>query len=163
MTLADRIVVLNGGNIEQIGTPMDLYERPANKFVAGFIGSPKMNLIPGRAVRDNGAMHIEIDGRKFAVEDQTFIGEMEVGIRPEHLAVASEGLVPISGTLDLIEPLGEYVLCHVSRDSGEALIAKLPKPPGIGIGEPIELGLDLAQCHYFDTDGKRLGMPSAAP
>jgi multiple sugar transport system ATP-binding protein len=95
MTMADKIVVMNAGKVEQIGDPLELYDNPANQFVAGFIGSPAMNFLPGRTVRANGGLGVKLDdGTVLAAPDAPAVAEgrdVALGVRPEHLAVAADG------------------------------------------------------------------------
>jgi len=132
MTMADRIVVLNKGHIEQVGSPLDLYNKPQSLFVAGFIGSPKMNLIEGAEATKHKA--------------QT------VGIRPEHIDIVS-GKAPWTATILLTEHLGSDSFLHV--DAGEAgrLIVRAPGDFTGKAGDKIGLKPDLARLHRFDAAG----------
>ncbi len=135
MTMADRIVVLNKGVIEQVGSPLDLYNRPNSVFVAGFIGSPKMNLISGPAAARHDAATI--------------------GIRPEHIALVSAG-GDIQGTIALTEHLGSDSFLHVDAgDAGRLTV----RAPGDYMGKPgdaVSLAFDKARIHRFDSQGKVL-------
>jgi multiple sugar transport system ATP-binding protein len=135
MTMADRIVVLNKGIIEQVGSPLDLYNKPNSVFVAGFIGSPKMNLISGAvAVKHTAAT---------------------IGIRPEHIALLGTG-GDVQGTIVLTEHLGSDSFLHV--DAGEAGRLTV-RAPGDYLGKPgqaVSLGFDKARIHRFDSQGKVL-------
>ena len=159
MTLADRIVVLNAGRIEQAGVPLDLYERPANLFVAGFLGQPKMNFIAVRA--DEGGLRLAggavlptpaIRARPEARHPLT------LGIRPDLLVLGApdaKGAIP--GTIELVEHLGSQTLVHVRLGGGNGLVTverqgKHPLPPG----EPVGLVYDPRQAHLFGVDGARL-------
>ena len=135
MTMADRIVVLNRGVIEQVGSPLDLYNKPNSVFVAGFIGSPKMNLISGAvAARHNAAT---------------------IGIRPEHIALMPAG-GDVSGTVALTEHLGSDSFLHV--DAGEAgrLTVRAPGDDMRKPGDAVSLDFDKARIHRFDSQGKVL-------
>jgi multiple sugar transport system ATP-binding protein len=135
MTMADRIVVLNKGVIEQVGSPLELYNRPNSVFVAGFIGSPKMNLIAGPLA---------------AKYDATTIG-----IRPEHIAIVTEG-GDVQGTIVLTEHLGSDSFLHV--DAGEAGRLTV-RAPGDYEGKPgsrVALAFEAARLHRFDQQGKAL-------
>ncbi|MCX7364530.1 MAG: sn-glycerol-3-phosphate ABC transporter ATP-binding protein UgpC [Alphaproteobacteria bacterium] len=130
MTLADRIVILNHGRIEQIGTPEEVYDTPATVFVAGFIGAPPMNLLPQQDVL--------------------------MGVRPEHLVWHSGSEAPfLSGRATVVEPLGSDTL--VSLDvAGTQVIARLPPKLVRRAGEEVALAADPANIHYFDrTTGNR--------
>ncbi len=132
MTLADQIVVLNKGRIEQVGSPLDLYEHPANIFVAGFIGSPKMNLIRGAAAERRGA----------AI----------VGVRPEHLQLA-DGEGEWSGTVIVAEHLGSDTYLHVRVDGLEPLIARVTGEVKYGKGSRVDLAPEAGRLHLFDAEG----------
>ena len=135
MTMADRIVVLNKGRIEQVGSPLDLYHKPNSVFVAGFIGSPKMNLIGSAvAAKYNAAT---------------------VGIRPEHVAIVSSG-GDVSGTIALTEHLGADSFLHVDSPEAGRLIIRAPGDFGGRPGDPIALSFDAARIHRFDSQGKVL-------
>ena len=127
MTLADKIVVLRDGRIEQVGSPIDLYERPANAFVAQFIGSPKMNFFAPGDLSNNAA---KVLGRELASGHQ-------VGLRPEHMTVTDPAKAVVEGRLELIENLGEYALVHLVSPTGVEFIAKTEKPPTIEKGGTI--------------------------
>jgi multiple sugar transport system ATP-binding protein len=132
MTLADRIVVLRAGRIEQVGTPLELYNRPANRFVAGFIGAPHMNILPATF----------FPGREGSV----------IGIRPQHLERAAEG---IEARVRLVEALGSETVVHAEAQ-GQKLIAVLQGQQLLQPGEAITLGYDPANLHAFDHSGIRL-------
>ena len=144
MTLADRIVILNHGRIEQIGTPEEVYDTPATVFVAGFIGAPPMNLLPAEALPDHSAR----------------CGVL-VGVRPEHLIwhggpSSARGAPFLSGRATVVEPLGSDTL--VSLDvAGTAVIARLAPRLVRKAGEEVALSADPANIHYFDrATGARL-------
>ncbi len=137
MTLADRLVVLNAGRIEQIGTPLDVYLKPASTFVAGFIGSPAMNLIDARAVA-------YLPGTAHAGT---------VGIRPEDLIVTEDG--PIEMIVHAVEELGGQRLIH-GHTAGEPLTITLPS--AAELSDHLRLSVDPGKLHLFDKDtGKRIG------
>ena len=152
MTMADKIVVLNGGHIEQVGAPLDLYDRPANIFVAGFIGSPAMNLVPARVA--GGA--VEALGARLAANGAAGEGrEVTLGIRPEHLALAADG---IAGTVAVVEPTGSETHVVVRPEAGGAEIVGLFRERHrFRPGDAICLRPDPAQIHLFDkATGVRL-------
>ena len=136
MTLADRIVVLNGGRIMQAGSPRDLYLRPANTFVAQFIGSPRMNLIPAAALATGPA------------------GTAEVGLRPEDLRIAPDG--PIRGRVDALEYHGADLSVFVDCGPAGRVNLRAPGMVGIAEGDDVTLGFDPARAHFFDFSGQRL-------
>lgn len=150
MTLADRLVVLNGGRIEQIGAPLDVYRRPATAFVAAFIGAPAMNLVPARA--EAGQVYI---GAQILTLETPVRGAVTLGIRPEDLAPCAPG-TPGALTLkvDFIEEMGAQRLVHGQVD-GHAMICALP--PDGPVGDTLALRADAAMLHLFDAQsGARL-------
>ena len=180
MTLGDRIVVMNKGHVQQIDTPMNLYDRPRNRFVAGFIGSPGMNFVDGVLERGNGGMQFLAEPSAFTVNlPPDLVSRMEglegravtIGVRPEDVSVS-----PASGPalfigestlvhtpltaparLELVEELGNeaFVYATVGPHSITARVAPQPLP---STGEPITLAFDLGKAHFFDkTSGERVG------
>jgi ABC-type sugar transport system ATPase subunit len=163
MTLADRIVVLHDGHVEQIGTPEDVYERPATRFVAGFIGAPPMNLLPGRIVRDGDATAVELPGRArlaLAVSDGGAPArEVTAGVRPEHLEWTAPGRpAAIEAPATVVEPLGSDTLVTVDLD-GHDLHVRLPPRRVRRVGEIVRLAVAPEHVHLFDADGHRLPTP----
>ena len=144
MTLASRIVVLNGGRIEQVGAPLELYRRPANVFVAGFLGSPRMNFLPGAVLR---ATDIAADTG------------VTVGIRPEDLRLDGSGALILRGAITLLEQLGSEALAHVRLIDGnsETVIAKLAGNARVALGDVVALHADSTACHVFDAAGNAVG------
>ena len=139
MTMADRIVVLNAGRIAQVGSPLDLYHRPANRFVAGFIGSPAMNFLAPDDFATPSAMAAAC-----------------TGIRPEDLRPTTNDHALLQGTIDLCERLGEVTITHVRLHSGPVIVAKLPGDTAVSPGDAIALTADPAKLHRFDAQGQRL-------
>ncbi|MFT5799273.1 MAG: ABC-type sugar transport system ATPase subunit [Candidatus Azotimanducaceae bacterium] len=147
MTLADKIVVLRDGRIEQVGSPIDLYERPKNAFVAQFIGSPKMNFFELADLTDNAS----------ALLGRTIDPSLQVGLRPENLSPADDANAVVYGKLELVENLGEYALVHLSTATGVEFIAKTEKPPEGAKGSMIGFGIKPELAHFFDkATGLRL-------
>jgi multiple sugar transport system ATP-binding protein len=135
MTMADRIVVLNRGVIEQVGSPLELYNNPDTLFVAGFIGSPKMNILTGKAAADHGAPTI--------------------GIRPEHIDIVAEGGA-WPGRILLTEHLGADTFLHVGIDSGDKLVVRAPGDFAGKPGDAVALKPQAARIHRFDAAGKAI-------
>ena len=131
MTLATRIVVLAGGGISQVGTPLDLYERPENEFVAQFIGSPAMNILSGEVVRTGAQTVVKLDGGGSARSDvPTNADDMglkvNIGVRPEDLVKAGDAPL-FSGEVEITEALGEVTLLYFKRQGdGNQVVGKLP-------------------------------------
>ena len=154
MTLADRIVVLRDGRVEQIGAPMTLYERPESRFVAEFIGSPAMNILPARA--EEGG--VRPDGGGLAPIRPPPGGEpAELGVRPEDLrrAEADEAAL-FEGRVAMVERLGDAELVHLSLESGGSVVAKSPRGASPARGEPLRLASAPERLHLFDASGRAL-------
>ena len=160
MTLADRIVVLQAGRIEQVGTPLEIYRHPVNLFVAGFMGSPPMNMLPGRIIdADSTAVRVMLPGNvtisvaasstSIAVDDP-----VTLGVRPEGLCQDSTG--SLSGTTSLVERLGSISLIHVDLDHGGRVIAQVGANEDVRPRQRIALAIDPAHCHVFDHSGRAL-------
>jgi multiple sugar transport system ATP-binding protein len=137
MTLADRIVVLNAGRVEQAGRPIDLYNRPANRFVAGFIGSPTMNFVAGVAA-----------GR---------FGAHEIGVRPEHLRVVN-GDAPWRGAIDHAEHLGSDTYLYVDVPGAGLMTARLAGEAPYAPGDAVALAPQDGKVHRFDASGAAMGL-----
>ena len=152
MTLADHIVVMNQGEIEQVGKPLDLYYKPANLFVAGFIGSPAMNFFPAQAA---GA---RLDGPAFAGFDWSGApsGALTLGVRPEHLHFRGDGAFALTATVELVERLGEISYAHARTRDGRPVIAELRGRDAPAIGDQVSFGADARDLHLFDADGRRV-------
>ena len=163
MTMADRIVVLRAGSVEQIGTPLDLYNRPDNRFVAGFIGSPQMNFLSGRiaTIRDEGA-RIALDAAPHAASDaalpvrvSTATVEQRVllGIRPEHVTIgaAQAGSLHVTATIDRVEQLGAASFLYCTLSSGERLTVHASGQVGYTGGEQMTVNLPVSDTHLFDA------------
>lgn len=161
--MADRIVVLNQGRIEQVGTPLELYRHPRNIFVAGFLGSPAINLITATvASSDAGGSTLTIgEGDRMTVPHASLdVGSgVTIGIRPEVLSLNENG--DISGTVDVVEHLGDVVLVYVTIGNGQTLVAKLPEASIVEIGKRISLSVDTSSANVFDTHGLALPAPFA--
>ncbi len=150
MTLAQRMVVINAGRAEQIGTPMEVYENPATQFVAGFIGSPSMNFLAGRS---EGGGRITLDHGGF-VRHANGTAEagraVTVGLRPEHLTPADPATAVFSATVEMVEQLGADTLVHLSRGQ-DLLTARLPHGAAHDAGTPLHLSADPARVYLFDA------------
>lgn len=165
MTLATKIVVVNAGRIEQVGAPLDLYRRPANLFVAGFLGAPRMNFLSGRIAGAQAALvNVALGAATVRVPrsiDVARAGEaVTLGVRPEHLQIAqTPGEGVIQGTVSLVERLGPETLVYVKPVAGEPLTLKLDGAAAVTRGEAIGLQFDAACCHLFRPDGTAIGAP----
>ncbi|HEV8035300.1 sn-glycerol-3-phosphate ABC transporter ATP-binding protein UgpC [Yoonia sp.] len=152
MTLADKIVVLRLGRIEQVGAPMDLYRDPDNKFVAGFIGSPAMNFLSGK-VTDEG---VEIAGLKQVLTTDLAAGHVgehvTVGLRPEHLAIDPNG---DALTVDLVESLGGVSFAYLVADTGERIVVEERGDERVKEGQRIGLSFEPQRLYLFDNDSEQ--------
>ena len=165
MTLADRIVVLRGGVVEQIGSPQDLYDRPANTFVAGFIGSPKMNFLRGRVAaattdaievaHPSLATPLRVARAGRAADTLAPGAELVIGLRPEHLALDG-GSARIDLTADLSESLGGSTLIYGQTRAGETMTLQAPGRRMLRKGEAVSVGFDPAQAYLFDGSGRAI-------
>ena len=143
MTLADRVVVLRDGVIEQVGTPLELYDRPANQFVAQFIGTPQMNVVPV----DKLPAPIK------AMSPASAEGGA-VGLRPEGVSVRPDDQGAAKGTVDLIEALGAETLIYVTTNEGAQYVARQGDRTGLKLGSAVSIDFDIAQAHWFDRNGQ---------
>ena len=135
MTMADKIVVLNAGNIEQVGSPLDLYRKPANLFVAGFIGSPRMNFVDGPAASKHGAARI--------------------GVRPEHIAISTTA-GEWKGTVGVAEHLGSDTFVHVHTDGQGTINVRASGDVSVNHGDTVYLTPDERRLHRFDAEGRAM-------
>jgi ABC-type sugar transport system ATPase subunit len=151
MTLADKIVVMNQGRIEQIGRPLDLYYKPANLFVARFIGSPAMNVLSARVERNRS---VTINGYTMGLfKALTPERDISIGFRPEHCHIAKTG---IAATVDLVERLGETGFVHGRTSSGEAVLVEVKGDQALKNGDLIHVQPAIAHLHVFDGKGHRV-------
>jgi ABC-type sugar transport system ATPase subunit len=163
MTLADRMVILNAGAIEQAGTPLDLFNSPANKFVAGFLGQPPMNFI-----RVAGAKH---EGRRFTFElpggktlelagepnDLKDLENLELGARPEDVSISKTGDgLPVE--IDVVEHLGDETILHGYLAGGQAMTARLAGQSPVKAGQQLWLEIAPERLLVFDSTGRRIRM-----
>ena len=165
MTLATRIVVMNKGAIEQVGTPAEIYRRPATRFVASFIGTPGMNLLPVERAADNeaGLCTVLVAGGQrvvTALHGSTVpAGALTLGVRPENLVIAEQG--PLRGSVELVEFLGDRSLVHVALADGQTLIATA----GAHVparGERVALAAHTSELQLFDAQGRAHAAPLEA-
>ena len=140
MTLADRVVVLRDGQIEQVGTPLQLYDRPANQFVAQFIGTPQMNVVPAATLPATRELPVPTDGA--------------IGVRPEHVALTGPGAGQVQGRVELVEALGAETLIYVSTAQGAQIVARQSTRSALNAGDAVGLAIDPARVHLFDAQGR---------
>jgi sn-glycerol 3-phosphate transport system ATP-binding protein len=158
MTLGDRLVVMHEGRAAQIASPMEIFERPADTYVAGFIGSPAMNFLPATITEDGKAARLA-DGNILALPPGQYAAQpgqkVTLGIRPEHISLPG----PLRLTTDLIEPLGSESVVHGKLASGETMALRLPgAPPSAAV---LEIAPRTEHLHVFDAEtGERLPAPA---
>jgi multiple sugar transport system ATP-binding protein len=163
MTMGDRIVLLKEGIAQQIDAPLNLYRRPVNKFVAGFVGSPAMNFISGRLRKSKGLLFTEEGGgleavirRKEERRLRPYIGkELTLGLRPEDIRIAGGGSSKgskVRVTVEVVEPMGSEIYVHFSsRPRGKQYIARIDARKEPVVGKTLDLLLDLSKAHFFDN------------
>jgi multiple sugar transport system ATP-binding protein len=158
MTMADRIVIMREGHIEQVGAPLDLYRNPRNLFVAGFLGSPKMNFLDGRLNEvSGGCATIDIgaaDPLSVPVGRMVEPGPVTVGIRPEHLKLAPNGSGELVGRVDVVEQLGNSTLLYIDLGGQTQVVAEEGGECPARLGETVKLAVAPASAHLFDERGE---------
>jgi multiple sugar transport system ATP-binding protein len=157
MTLGDRVVVMKDGRVQQIGEPLELYGRPANKFVAGFIGSPAMNFLDVDITSANGALWAQAQGLRVRVPDRIAPradSRVTLGVRPEALRLAN-GADDYSfpTEVDVVEPLGNEILLNF-RAGGVPMVARVDPGTRVGAHESVRFALDPARVHFFDPQSE---------
>ena len=153
MTLADRIVVLNKGRIEQVGTPLELYNTPANRFVAEFIGSPKMNILPVEA-KDK---HLCLKSGDVLFSDWSGpAGIGAIGIRPEHMTLTNKSEALFSGTVKHVEHLGEFSLAYIELAGDQDITVKMSEEEADQLGDVLHLRPVSDKLYMFDNAGSAL-------
>ncbi|MHB2267325.1 ABC transporter ATP-binding protein [Aliihoeflea sp. PC F10.4] len=158
MTMADRIVIMRDGLIEQDGTPDELYNQPASTFVGGFIGAPAMNFvdvtIEHGAARLGPETTLPLATRYGSVASNLEGRRAVLGIRPEHFRPAERSTDKIGGIVQIVEPLGSDTLLHIETTGG-TVTARLPPEARPSVGERVEIGVDMARTHLFDAETGR--------
>jgi len=168
MTLATRIVLMNNRKIEQIGTPMEIYTRPATRFVAAFVGSPAMNFVPVTAVAENAGRAVVTfaDGATLPTDipmaDLPKGGTLTLGIRAEFIGIAGSDGGVVQGRADVIERLGEKTLIYTRLADGTIVIAEDIGLSRIQVGETVALRIDGSAAALFDGDGRAYHAPLRA-
>ena len=145
MTLADRVVVLRDGRIEQVGTPLELYDHPANSFVAQFIGTPQMNML--------ALTHVTELAQRFALP---VAADGFIGLRPEHVLLQPDGQGMLQMQVDLVEALGAETLLYLSNGQGLQLVLRQSARSGLHSGQSVGIDLQFDAAHFFDAQGRSL-------
>jgi multiple sugar transport system ATP-binding protein len=157
MTMADKIVVLQGGMVEQVGTPLELYHRPRNRFVAGFIGSPKMNFLDAELANGDSVPAVRLPGGatlKLPADPRLHPGKATLGVRPEHLSIETRGDAGVPGEVKLAEHLGAETMLYVELAGGETIVVRAGGLNPVRVGDRVEVGFPARACHLFDSDGR---------
>ena len=155
--MGDRIVVLKDGHVQQIAPPLELYQRPANRFVGEFIGSPAMNTLEGTADSRNGVSTFTFGaGHTVALPFPVPSGAVTLGVRPEHVYLSSHHprakrvTSPIRGVLDVVEPMGNEIVAYVSVGT-DRVVCRLEPQEMPRAGSEVDIVLDLSELHLFDA------------
>jgi multiple sugar transport system ATP-binding protein len=165
MTMGHRIAIIADGALQQVGPPQEVYERPRNRFVAEFIGTPPMNIINARVVMEGGAPAVSLPGARVPLPEPLAhlvgargLDEIAVGVRPEHLLLAVDGFVP--ATVSVVESLGHERNIACRLDDGTLIITRqdmdAPRPT---VGETVRLTTAPEFLHVFDSSGERVDAP----
>jgi multiple sugar transport system ATP-binding protein len=169
MTMADKIVVLQAGIVEQVGSPLELYHHPRNLFVAGFIGSPTMNFLKSEvratqpdsvtiALPGKGSLTVPVKPGKCQVGDK-----VTWGVRPEHLLEGGGGDGELKGVVLVVERLGGATYCYLKLEDNTMLTAEVAGNSHVKVGERFALGVNSETCHLFDSDGSALEQTERHP
>ena len=142
MTLADRVVVLRDGIVEQVGTPLELYDHPANQFVAQFIGTPKMNLIAADKLKTLAAAGIKLP-----------VGG-SVGLRPEYVLLVAPTVGDFKAKVELVEALGAETLVYVTTEWGDQIVSRHTERTTLAAGDSVGVKVDMNTAHFFDAKGR---------
>ena len=162
MTMADKIVVLHGGIIEQVGSPLELYHRPNNMFVAGFIGSPKMNFIPATVASSKGkSLTLALPGgSKTTISMRRAVpadgSKLTLGVRPEHIQLGGKGAGSVKGIVRAAEYLGSETMFYATLADGSDIAVKAGGLASEKAGDTLNLALPPEACHLFDAQGNTL-------
>ena len=161
MTMADKIVVLRDGYVEQVGAPLELYHNPANMFVAGFIGSPSMNFMDGKisGLSDKNVEFELGNSQKMQVHcspgEEMNTGEtVKVGVRPEHLELTENGDTKLQGEVFAVERLGGETYLYVNTEKNEDLTVHAAGDKVVGVGDLVSIGFSSKDCHLFNGQGQ---------
>jgi multiple sugar transport system ATP-binding protein len=161
MTMGDRIVVMRNGFIQQVGSPMEVYNQPLNQFVAGFIGSPPMNFLEGVLVQENGTVQVDVKGSRLTVpadrakQVEGYVNQpVTFGIRPEDVVPAGSGdglfSEALTATVEVLEPLGAEIILEMSC-KGENFTARMEPTLRARMHDEIQVSFNMERAHLFDA------------
>ena len=162
MTLGDRVVVMNEGRIQQVAPPLEIYDYPVNRFVAGFLGTPAMNFVPGRLVQQDGGVYFDVATTRVrlpagtAALVQEHVGRsITLGVRPEDIGYSASGKFAgtenvLPTTVRVVEPLGDEQIIHLGGPADVPLVCKLDAHVKVAVDQPMDAYLDIARVHLFD-------------
>lgn len=161
--MGNRIVVMKDGVIQQVATPAEIYEKPCNEFVAGFIGTPPMNFFDATLEDNGGQLFVHLCETKLQLSQETsakvgqFVGsEIRLGVRPEHIGSASaDGACQLTATVEVVEPMGAETLVYLRNEAGP-FIAKVDAQKSYKVGESLTLAVLMAKAHIFSKQGVNL-------
>ncbi len=163
MSMGDRIVVMKDGVVQQVDAPLSLYNKPVNRFVAGFIGSPTMNFFTG-IIANDGTLLFQEDATSFRLplpethqRYQSWLGrKIVLGIRPEHILQTTNrgapGIVPVAVMIEVIEPVGNEVFVYFSTGSAQNFVARVPSDAPPSAQTRCDLFFDMTKAHFFDSE-----------
>lgn len=167
MSMGDRIVVMKDGVVQQVDTPLNIYHKPVNKFVAGFIGSPTMNFMSG-SIKNNGSIVFQQEGSNFTIPvPNTHAASLKsynksqitLGIRPEHIYTQKptgvESLASFKATIEVVEPVGNEIFVYFSTGTDSQFVARLATDSPPVVGKPHDLLFDTSKLHFFDKDSEQ--------
>ena len=162
MTLGDRVVVMNEGRIQQVAPPLEIYDYPVNRFVAGFLGTPAMNFMPGRLVQQDGGVYFDVATTRVrlpggtAARVQEHVGQSAtLGVRPEDIGYSASGKFAgtenvLPTTVRVVEPLGDEQIIHLAGPADVPMVCKLDAHVKVEVDQPMDAYLDMARVHLFD-------------
>ncbi|HEX9705660.1 MAG TPA: ABC transporter ATP-binding protein [Gemmatimonadales bacterium] len=165
MTMGQRIAVLHEGRLRQVGTPAEVYDRPADVFVARLLGAPGMNVLTGMAIesgggKGDGGRVVECGSLRIPLPSGDYFGEIQLGLRPEHVGLCGVGQGVGDAAILIVEPLGSETLVHLDAE-GQRLIARLPGLVELAVGELVGVKFERRRLHMFDAAGGRLPVSRA--
>ena len=163
MTLGERVVVMHDGRIQQVAPPLEIYDYPVNRFVAGFLGTPAMNFVPGRLVQQDGAIYFEVAAVRVCLPRELggrmagYVGRpMTLGVRPEGIGYTAAGKFAgtenvLPATVRVVEPLGNEQIVHLSGPGEMAMVCKMDAHVPVAVDQRMDARLDMARVHLFDA------------